>query len=174
MRGSAQGLRAIILGVALVAGSGAALADVAQEGELVLSVPLDDPEMQAASGRARAGLAGFLERLAGPAPDEGEFMVAYDIIPGKDEELVWVDRLDRFGTSISGILLSQPQRARASAGDRVTIAETEILDWAYRRGRAMQGGYTYRVLIGRMSRDESAMLREYLGWQDAAEVPSRQ
>jgi uncharacterized protein YegJ (DUF2314 family) len=166
-------LRAIFLGMALIAGSEAASADVAQERELVLSVPLDDPEMRAASSRARAELAGFLERLAEPARDEREFMVAYDIIPGKDEELVWVRELDRSGMSITGILLSQPQRARASAGDRVTIAETQILDWAYRRGRVMQGGYTYRVLIGRMLRDESAMLREYLGWQDAAEAPRR-
>jgi uncharacterized protein YegJ (DUF2314 family) len=169
LRGSALRFRSVFLAVALIAGSGAALAGVAREGDLVLSVPLDDPQMQAASRRARAELASFLDRLAEPAPGEREFMVAYDIIPGKDEELVWVNDLDRSGTSITGILLSQPQRAPASAGDRVSIAETQILDWAYRRGRAMQGGYTYRVLIGRMSPDESAMLREYLGWQDAAE-----
>lgn len=156
-------LRYLLLGLALLAGSGAALAEE-QERDLVLSVPLGDPEMRAAARRARAGLARFFERLADPAPDESEFMVAYDILPGKGEELVWVDRLERLPVSIGGVLLSQPQRARASAGDRVTVGEGQIIDWAYRKGAVMQGGYTYRVLIDRMPRDESAMLREHLGW----------
>ncbi|HEX8655117.1 MAG TPA: DUF2314 domain-containing protein [Allosphingosinicella sp.] len=159
-----MGFRYLSLALALIAGSGAAAAGAGGEGDLVLSVPLGDPEMQAAIGRARAELPSFLERLADPAPDEGEFMVAYDIMPGKEEELVWVYRLDRSPAGIAGVLLSQPQRARASAGDRVTIPDGQILDWAYRKGAVMQGGHTYRVLIGRMPRDESAMLREYLGW----------
>ncbi|MEA3018200.1 MAG: hypothetical protein QOI38_2922 [Sphingomonadales bacterium] len=159
-----MGLQYLPLALALAAGSGAAVAGAVREGDLILSVPLHDPEMQAATGRARAELARFFERLADPAADEGEFMLAYDIVPGKEEELVWVYRLSRSPTSVAGVLLSQPQRARASAGDRVTVAEAEIVDWAYRKGAVMQGGYTYRVLIGRMPRDESAMLREYLGW----------
>lgn len=157
-------LRHLFLGLALVAGGGATVADAMDAGDLVLSVPLADPEMQAASRRARAELASFFERLENPAPDEGEFMVAYDIIPGDEEELVWVEDLVRSSTSLAGVLRTQPQRADASAFDPVTIAEPQIVDWIYRKGAVMQGGYTYRVLISRMSRDESAMLREHLGW----------
>jgi uncharacterized protein YegJ (DUF2314 family) len=157
-------LRHLFLGLALAAGGGATVANAMYAGDLVLSVPLGDPEMQAASRRARAELASFYERLENPAPDEGEFMVAYDIIPGNEEELVWVEDLVRTSTSLTGVLRTQPQRANASAFDPVTIAESQIVDWIYREGPVMQGGYTYRVLISRMSRDESAMLREYLGW----------
>ena len=132
---------------------------------LVLEVPLSDPEMRAATARARAELPHFLERLAAPSPDEGEFMVAYDIIPGNGEELIWVDQLRRSPGLLNGILRSQPQRARADAFDKVTVTDRQIVDWAYRKGATMQGGYTYRVLIGRMPRDESFFLREYLGWQ---------
>jgi uncharacterized protein YegJ (DUF2314 family) len=46
----------------------------------------------------------------------------------------------------------------------VTVADADIVDWASRKGRVMQGGYTTRVLVGRMPSDESFFLREYLGW----------
>ncbi|HEX2763844.1 MAG TPA: DUF2314 domain-containing protein [Allosphingosinicella sp.] len=157
-------LRYLCLVLALVGGGVAAGAGVPEEVRLVLELPLADPGMRGAISRARAELPGFYERLARPAPDEGEFMVAYDAIPGKAEELVWIDEIVRSAKSIAGVVKTEVQRASVNTGDRVTIADAQVLDWAYRKGKAMQGAYTTRVLIGRMSADESLFLREYLGW----------
>jgi uncharacterized protein YegJ (DUF2314 family) len=63
-----------------------------------------------------------------------------------------------------GTLLNQPEQVAAKPGDRVEIAEGDIVDWTYRKGRVMQGGFTNRVLLGRMPADEAAAYRAYLGW----------
>lgn len=157
-------LRLLVLVLALASGWGAAGAAATQERRLVVELPFADPGMRGAMSRARAELPSFYDRLAYPASDEGEFMVAYDAIPGKAEELVWIDGIVRSGQSITGVVRTEVQRARVDTGDRVTIASARILDWAYRKGKVMQGSYTTRVLISRMSSDESFFLREYLGW----------
>jgi uncharacterized protein YegJ (DUF2314 family) len=120
--------------------------------------------MQAATKQARAELQTFLGLLRDPGPQQGEFMIAYDAIPGKAEELVWVDELRLSNGSVKGTVRGEPQRASVSAGDRVTVTDALIVDWMYREGRVMQGGYTYRVLVSTMRKDESYFLREYLGW----------
>jgi uncharacterized protein YegJ (DUF2314 family) len=159
-----MGLRYLLPALALVAGGGAAVAGATEDRYLVLEVPIADPGMQAAIRRARAELPGFFKRFAHPAPDEGEFMVAYDAIPGKTEELVWIDEIVRSSKSVTGVVRTEVQRADLNTGDRVTISDARILDWAYRKGKVMQGAYTYRVLIAHMPADESYFLREYLGW----------
>ena len=157
-------LRYIAAGITLALTMAAWATGRADARQLVLSVPLADLEMRAATKRARAELNGFFERLSNPGPDEREFMIAYDAIPGKDEELVWVDELRRSGDSVTGTVTGESQRADVSAGDTVVIQSARIIDWRYRKGRVMQGGYTTRVLVARMPRDESYFLREYLGW----------
>jgi uncharacterized protein YegJ (DUF2314 family) len=102
-----MGLGNLFLALAVASASSGGHSEAARDRELILSVPLADPEMQAAVRRARAGLAGFFERLAGPASDEGEFMVAFDIIPGKDEELVWIDEIERAPGSVTGIIRTE-------------------------------------------------------------------
>lgn len=159
-----MGLRHLFIALALALGSAAAMGAAAKERYLVLEVALADPGMKAAVRRARAELPGFFERLAHPAPDEGEFMVAYDAIPGKAEELVWIEEISRSPGSVTGTVRTETQRANVSQGDRVTIADARILDWAYRKGKVVQGSYTTRVLIAHMPRDESFFLRETLGW----------
>jgi uncharacterized protein YegJ (DUF2314 family) len=159
-----MGLRHLFIALALAVGPGAASGKAAEDGRLVLEVPLADPGMKAAVRRARAELPGFFDRLAHPAPDEGEFMVAYDAIPGRAEELVWIDEISRSAGSVTGVVRSEVQRAKVDQGDRVRIADARILDWAYRKGKVMQGCYTDRVLIAHMSSAESFFLREYLGW----------
>lgn len=157
-------MRHLLIALALVVGSAAAEGASAKDRYLILEVPLADPGMKAAVRRARAELPGFFGRLAHPAPDEGEFMVAYDAIPGKADELVWIYEISRSRGLVTGIVRSETQRAEVSQGDRVTITEARILDWAYRKGKVVQGSYTTRVLIAHMPRDESFFLRESLGW----------
>jgi uncharacterized protein YegJ (DUF2314 family) len=123
-----------------------------------------DAEMNAAKAKAVAGLPAFYRVLAAPSPDEGEFMIKFDILPGEEAEFVWANALDRSSVPMRGTLLNQPEQVAAKPGDRVEIAEGDIVDWTYRKGRVMQGGFTNRVLLGRMPADEAAAYRAYLGW----------
>jgi len=133
--------------------------------DTVYQVSADDAEMEAAKRQALAGLPDFYRRLADPAADETEFMVKFDILPGEDNEYVWAEGLDRSSTPMTGILLNQPEETEHVLGQRVPIPEGDIIDWSYRKGRVVQGGFTSRALLRHMPPDEAAAMRNQLGWQ---------
>jgi uncharacterized protein YegJ (DUF2314 family) len=136
----------------------------AEQKDGIYQVETLDPEMNAAKARAIAELATFYAALAAPSAGEGEFMIKFDILPGDEAEFVWAGDIDRSARPMTGTLLNQPAQGTAKPGDRVAIAESDIIDWTYRKGKVMQGGYTNRVLLGRMPADEAAAYRNYLGW----------
>ena len=136
----------------------------AAEPKEIFQVEASDPEMNTAKAKAVASLPTFYRALAAPAADEGEFMIKFDIVPGPEAEFVWANRLDRSSRPMTGILLNTPEHSSAKPGDRVKIAEADIVDWTYRKSGVMQGGFTNRVLLGRMPADEAAAYRAYLGW----------
>jgi uncharacterized protein YegJ (DUF2314 family) len=130
----------------------------------IYQVEADDSEMNAAKARAKAELPAFYRALAAPSADEGEFRVKFDIVPGDEVEFVWAGQLDRSSRPMTGILLNKPEQAAGKPGDRVKIAEGDIVDWHYRKGGVMQGGHTDRVLLGRMPAADAAAYRAYMGW----------
>ena len=130
----------------------------------IYEVSEDDAEMEAAMRQAIASLPGFYRRLADPAADETEFMVKFDILPGEDNEYVWAGELDRSSTPMTGVLMNQPEATDHRLGQRVPIPESDIIDWSYRKGRVVQGGFTSRALLRHMPPDEAAAMRNQLGW----------
>jgi uncharacterized protein YegJ (DUF2314 family) len=148
----------------LLLAAAAAPALAAEPKEKIYQVEAADPEMNAAKARAVAELPAFYRALAAPSAGEGEFMVKFDIVPGEEVEFVWAGQLDRSSRPMEGILLNQPEEVSGKPGDRVEIAESDIVDWTYRKDGVMQGGYTNRVLLGRMPADDAAAYRAYLGW----------
>jgi len=136
----------------------------AEPKDRIYPVEATDAEMNSAKAKAIAELPNFYRALAAPAADESEFMIKFDIAPGEAVEFVWANRLDRSSRPMTGILLNRPEQAAARPGDRVRIAEGSIVDWTYRKNGVMQGGYTNRVMLGRMPPDEAAAYRAYLGW----------
>ena len=150
-----------VLGVLLALGCGGP-AEANQE-EPIYQVPAEDNEMNAAKAKAVATLPDFYARLARPG-NATEFMIKFDILPGEDAEFVWATDLDRSSSPMTGVLANQPEQTSHRIGQRVPIPEADIIDWMYRKGGVMRGGFTNRVLLGRMSADEGAAMREYLGW----------
>lgn len=135
-----------------------------EESNGIIGVRSDDPEMNAAIARGRAGLPEFYRRFASPRRSDSEFMVKFDIDPTERAEYVWAEELDRSGPVMTGILVNQPMQTNDRLGDRVSIPEGRIIDWSYRVGRVTQGSFTNRVLLGRIPAEDAASLREYLGW----------
>jgi uncharacterized protein YegJ (DUF2314 family) len=138
----------------------------AEPKDRIYQVEAVDAGMNAAKAKAVETLPAFYRALAAPSAGEGEFMVKFDIAPGDAVEFVWAGQLERSARKMTGILLNRPEQASAKPGDRVEIAERDIVDWTYRKGGVMQGSYTDRVLLARMPADEAAAYRAYLGWED--------
>jgi uncharacterized protein YegJ (DUF2314 family) len=151
----------LLLGLLLTLGCGGP-AEANQE-EPIYQVPAEDKEMNAAKAKAVATLPEFYARLARPG-DATEFMIKFDILPGEDAEFVWADALDRTGSPMTGVLVNKPEATDHRIGQRVPIPEADIIDWMYRKGGKMQGGFTNRVLLERMPAEDAASFREYLGW----------
>jgi len=142
--------------------AGACSAQPAQNN--VVAVKATDPEMNAAKAKAIAELPAFFARFARPAADEGNFMVKFDIDPKGDPEFIWAGDLQQTGDQLTGVLSDDAVYAPGKAGDRVAIPRSAIIDWGYTRAGVMQGSYTTRVLLGRLSPEEAARVRESLGW----------
>jgi uncharacterized protein YegJ (DUF2314 family) len=159
MRNIAIGL----IGLLTLSGSAAAAA-APEKLEPVYDVSRDDAEMNAAKARAIASLPEFYRHLASPEADESDFMIKFDVVPGDGVEYVWAAALDRSAEPMTGVLINQPLHSDQQLGQRVPIAEADIVDWAYRRGRVMQGAYTHRVLLDRMPPEEAAAYRADFGW----------
>ena len=91
-------------------------------------------------------------------------MVKFDIVAGEEAEFVWATELERSGGRMTGVLVNQPEYTDDRLGDRVNIAEADIIDWAYFRGAVMQGAFTNRVLLDRLPPEEAEQLRRAYGW----------
>ena len=158
-------LKSAIIAAAFLCIGAAGGADAAgQEQERIVNVEASDPQMNAAKARAIAGLPEFYRHLARPERGEERFMIKFDIAPGDAVEYVWANDLDRSATPMTGTLLSRPLQTNDQPGDRISIAEADIIDWLYIRNGVAQGAYTQRVLLDRMPPDEAAALRENMGW----------
>jgi uncharacterized protein YegJ (DUF2314 family) len=150
--------------LALVLAFGGAAVAGAQEPETIVNVAEEDATMNAAKARAIATLPDFYRRLAAPGRGESRFMVKFDILPGEKAEFVWANELQRSGAAMTGVLINQPAYTDDKFGDRVPIAEADIIDWGYFSGAVLQGARTNRVLMERLPADQAKELRRAYGW----------
>jgi uncharacterized protein YegJ (DUF2314 family) len=150
--------------LALMLAVGGAAAARAQEEDTIVQVAAEDAEMNAAKARAIASLPGFYSRVAAPRRGDSRFMIKFDILPGDEAEFVWASELERSGGAMTGVLINQPVYTDDKLGDRVPIAEADIIDWGYFSGEVLQGSYTNRVLIKRLPAEQAEELRRAYGW----------
>lgn len=140
----------------------APLASAAQDA--TIAVPAGDPEMAAAVARARAGLPVFFGHATAPGPDEGGFMVKYDLGPAGVSEFIWAEVISHRGDVTTARLLNAPRAAGFTQGQQVGVLDNQVVDWAYWNAGTLMGGATMRVLIARMPAAEARAMLDRFGW----------
>ena len=112
----------------------------------VISVPDDDPRMQAAVKEARERWPEFVAAFEARA--EGQhFAVKSRFIEGEDTEWMWSGVTAIENGVILGVLDNDPLQVKnIKAGSRVRIAQSDIGDWMYTHGDGYQGGFTVKVV----------------------------
>jgi uncharacterized protein YegJ (DUF2314 family) len=150
-----------LLGAALL-GLAAPLGAEAQDE--TVAVAADDPEMQAAIRQARAGLPVFFGHATSPGPDEGGFMVKYDLRPDGRAEFIWAEVISHKGDVTLARLLNTPLDVRFAKDQQVSVRDKAVVDWAYWRAGTLVGGATMRVLVARMPPGEARELLDRFGW----------
>ncbi len=143
-----------------------AAAPGAANAEDVIDFASADEEMNSAIAAAQKSLPGFLE-LAGKADlSSGDYLVkwAHPVETGNnDREHIWV-QLDTVGFgALQGRLANQPVDFSGNAGDPVGVPIAEISDWMYYRADGLiEGSYTTRVMLTRMSESDRQALEAQL------------
>lgn len=126
-------------------------------------------ELRAAEKQARSTLGVFWERFSAPTETEYDFLVRAEIAQPDDDarrEEVWIEVLSRTPATgaIEGMLASEPEVLTGLArGDRVSLDEKDVIDWAYFSGMQLLGHYTTRVRLPTMPPDQAEALRSLLG-----------
>lgn len=161
--GTALGAVCLVAGAVPAAGCQQASTDADQPN--VVMVEATDPAMEAAKAKGRATLPEFFRHMASPAGDEGDFSVKFNLTPDADAEFIWASQLQIGpGGELTGALGNHPVDERYKLGQRVPIAQSDIIDWTYYKGNVAQGHYTTRVLLDQVTAEEAAEIRASLGW----------
>lgn len=124
----------------------------------------DDPEMAAASRRARDGFRYFWRELSWeyrrivPGLDLASVKVAFSdpLPPGSLEkpmvEHMWLGEVMFDGRQVRGRLLNSPNKLTSVAeGDQVAVAFERVGDWMYALSGRVYGAFTVNLLRSRMS-----------------------
>lgn len=91
----------------------------------------EDPAMQKAMERARAGLEDFLRKAGSPPPDTDQYSVKVRVSEGDKQEYLWVSNLKAQGDLWSGRIDNLPIIRSVKKGQSYSFAKTEIVDWTY-------------------------------------------
>lgn len=157
-----MGFASILILLAAFAAQPAAIAEGPKD--QLMDFRESDAEMNAAKAKGIASLPQFFSHFRKPAANETEFMVKYDVDPSDGVEYVWATLSGRSGAALTGVLINQPEYTKDKLGDRVSIRQSDVIDWAYRKNGVMQGSFTTRVMLAHMPEAEAAEYRAFLGW----------
>lgn len=109
----------------------------------------EDPAMQKAMQRARAGLEDFLQKAGAPPPNTDQYSVKVRVSEGDNREYLWVSNLRAQGDVWSGRIDNLPMLRSIKKGQSYSFAKTEIVDWTYidRNKKKIIGNFTTCALL---------------------------
>ncbi|HEU5406146.1 MAG TPA: DUF2314 domain-containing protein [Nitrospira sp.] len=109
----------------------------------------EDPAMQKAMGRARAGLEDFLRKAGSPPANTDQYSVKVRVSEGDNQEYLWVSNLKVQGDLCSGRIDNLPMIRSVKKGQSYSFAKTEIVDWTYidKSKKKVFGNFTTCALL---------------------------
>jgi uncharacterized protein YegJ (DUF2314 family) len=126
----------------------------------------EDPEMAKAIQTARETVGTFIAALKNPTAKQTSFSIKNAFKDGEQVEHIWLSNPSFDGTKFSGRVDNEPVDVKnVKLGETAIAAEDEISDWFYVDNGKLVGGYTIRVLYGRMSPEEKKESNAHLGFK---------
>src|SRR5262245_35147483 len=105
-----------------------------------INVSDNDPEMNAAIGKARNSLPQFWQVFEHPTRGESDFFIKVRIKDANGTEHFWITDIERKDGHISGRINNDPNIVKnVKDGDRIEIPQQDISDWMYYRDGKMVG-----------------------------------
>lgn len=125
----------------------------------VVTLPENDPGLNAAKAEAVATVPEFLRRLAAPGADLASAAVKASIpVPGGTEH-VWLTSIRHEGGHFVGTVDNNPSEASGvQPGQEIRVPESEISDWKLVERGQLVGGFTIRYFMSLMPARQRAAL----------------
>jgi uncharacterized protein YegJ (DUF2314 family) len=131
----------------------------------------EDPELAAASARARATLGDFRAALEKPHAAHRSFAVKVAIREADRVEHLWISDVKAKGRGFQGVIDNVPvDLTKVRLGDVREVREEEVEDWTYFDGEERRGGETIRVLLLRKREGELRDIQGKCATKDYAEA----
>lgn len=132
----------------------------------IVTMKDEGPAMQKAFDKARKTLSEFLKKAANPADGTDNYALKVGLSDGRNTEYFWVTDFEQEGDRFTATLGNTPRLVRKySAGDEVSFARTQIVDWLYMdeaKGR-MMGNFTACALLTKESASSAAAFKKQYG-----------
>jgi uncharacterized protein YegJ (DUF2314 family) len=126
--------------------------------ENVVAYHTGDQSMNSAKRKARETLPRFLELIdAGTA---GTYTLKFPLTQNGETEHIWLQLTDYRDGTFVGLLANDPVNGtKYKMGDRMEVAKADVEDWMINTGSEIYGGYTARVALADMPKEEADKYR---------------
>ena len=126
--------------------------------ENVVAYHTGDQAMNAAKTKARETLPRFLELIdAGTA---GTYTLKFPLTQNGETEHIWLQLTDYRDGTFVGLLANDPVNGtKYKMGDEMKVASADVEDWMIRTDELIYGGYTARVALADMPREQAEKYR---------------
>jgi uncharacterized protein YegJ (DUF2314 family) len=126
--------------------------------ENVVAYHTSDTAMNAAKKKGQQTLPRFRELIAAGAP--GTYTVKFPLTQNGETEHIWMQLVDYSDGKYVGLLANDPVNGnKYKMGDRMTVAEADVEDWMISTGSEIYGGYTARVALDQMPKEDADKYR---------------
>ena len=132
----------------------------------VIMIADDDKQMNAAIARARETLPVFWKVKRNLVAGQSSLSLKVEITDGDAVEHFWLMDIIEQGDGYTGTIANTPQSVgNVKEGQRYSFPATDITDWMYMQNDKIYGGYTIRVLVDKMPKDEGEKLKAVLAYE---------
>ena len=126
--------------------------------ENVVAYHTGDADMIAAKAKARKTLPRFAELIKKKTP--GTYTIKFPLTQNGETEHIWMQLTGRKDGKFVGLLANKPVNGNQyRMGDKVEVAEADVEDWMVNGPEGIYGGYTARVMLKDMPKEQADALR---------------
>jgi uncharacterized protein YegJ (DUF2314 family) len=133
---------------------------------LTPKAPATNAELDAAIAQARDSLTTFTSTIATPHADRTFVAVKVRFFsPDASSQDIWVDEVTYKDGVFRGSMGDDIPSLKLEMGEKITVKETDIVDWMIVQDGKLMGGYTIRLAVKQMSPEERERFLETLDYE---------
>lgn len=129
-----------------------------------VKITTGDKEVDEAISKARESLDHFWSVYDSPKEGEANFSLKVKVQDSNGNvEHLWAIDLKKDNGKIFGTIDNDPKQVKTlTRGQKIEIADKDIVDWMYRKNGKIYGGYTIRVLVNRIPKADADAIKSQL------------